>query len=549
MGSVGYPLRSAISLLVICLALSPCKASPPLILSSTTYDSTQGDGFLECLTFSSQHYEIKFYAPESNSYKTILQASIGNLRFASPETPKPRFIVTPSHESQVQTLVVCSRKHGLQIRVLSGGHDYEGLSYTSRVPFVMIDLVNLRSISIDIQDNSAWVQAGATLGEVYYRIAEKSRLHGFPAGFCHTVGVGGHISGGGYGGLMRKYGVAADHVVDARLVNANGEILDRETMGEDLFWAIRGGGAASFGVILAFKINLVLVPPVVTVSAINMTMEPETIAEIVHKWQYAAYSEVPKELSIEVIIFSMANNNNNNGTSSMLIAFQIIFLGPKEELLNLMKEKFHELRLEQNDYIEMSWIESTLFLDGYPNASPLNVLLDRTIPNKEAFKVKSDFVTTPISKIEFKRIFKRFVKEENFVMRLSPWGGRMNAISEKEIAFPHRYGNMYVITYMAWDGNQEGRTRTSHMCIKRSREIYSFMSPYVSKSPRAAYLNNRDLDLGQNKINGNTTYSEARIWGEKYFKNNFEKLVKVKSEVDPSNFFANEQSIPLIPEN
>ncbi|KAK7319325.1 hypothetical protein RJT34_04044 [Clitoria ternatea] len=56
----------------------------------------------------------------------------------------------------------------------------------------------------------------------------------FPAGACPTVG--GHLSGGGYGNMLRKYGLSVCYVVDL-----NGGILE-ENHGEDLFWAIRGGG-------------------------------------------------------------------------------------------------------------------------------------------------------------------------------------------------------------------------------------------------------------------------------------------------------------------
>jgi hypothetical protein len=69
------------------------------------------------------------------------------------------------------------------------------------------------------------------------------------------------------------------------------------------------------------------------------------------------------------------------------------------------------------------------------------------------------------------------------------------------------------------------------------------MTPYVSKRPRAAYINFRDLDLGQN-VEGNTTYEDARAWGEKYFRGNFRKLAMVKAQVDPGQVFWSEQSIP-----
>ena len=73
------------------------------------------------------------------------------------------------------------------------------------------------------------------------------------------------------------------------------------------------------------------------------------------------------------------------------------------------------------------------------------------------------------------------------------------------------------------------------------RELYDFMTPYVSKSPRRAYLNYRDLDIG---VAHNFAYEEGKVYGETYFVDNFDRLVRVKSKVDADNFFRNEQSIP-----
>ncbi|KAF7148495.1 hypothetical protein RHSIM_Rhsim03G0093300 [Rhododendron simsii] len=53
-------------------------------------------------------------------------------------------------------------------------HDYEGLSYTSQKPFVIIDLANLRKITINTVDESAWIEAGGTFGELNYQIAKKT---------------------------------------------------------------------------------------------------------------------------------------------------------------------------------------------------------------------------------------------------------------------------------------------------------------------------------------------------------------------------------------
>mgnify|MGYP003702657561 CR=1 FL=1 len=115
-------------------------------------------------------------------------------------------------------------------------------------------MFDFRSINIDVATETAWVQSGASLGELYLNISQKSKTHAFPGGVCPSVGVGGHFIGAGYGNLMRKYGLSVDNIIDAQLVNVNGKILNRKSMGEDHFWAIRGGGA-SFGGILSWKIK------------------------------------------------------------------------------------------------------------------------------------------------------------------------------------------------------------------------------------------------------------------------------------------------------
>ncbi|KAJ6894835.1 berberine bridge enzyme-like 13 [Populus alba x Populus x berolinensis] len=278
-----------------------------LLLSPFIVSHALQDRFLICLSRTSESsfpFSTVLYTPKNSSFSSVLQYSAQNLRFTLPSVPKPEFIFTPLQESHIQAVVICSKQLGIHLRVRSGGHDFEGLSYVSEIesPFIVVDLVKLRSISVDIEHNSAWVQAGATNGEFYYRISDKSNTHGFPAGTCTSLGMGGHISGGAYGAMLRKYGLAVDNVVDAHIIDVHGRLLDRKAMGEDLFWAIRGGAGGSFGIVTAWK----------------------------------------------------------------------------------------------QDCIETNWINSTVYMSGFANNTPPEVLLQRINMDRAYFKGKSDYARKPI---------------------------------------------------------------------------------------------------------------------------------------------------------
>ncbi|XP_050893794.1 tetrahydroberberine oxidase isoform X1 [Lathyrus oleraceus] len=516
-----------------------------LLYSFTSYAADNHEGFIQCFkSYSNYNYtsisKVVFTQTHS-SYSSILRFSVQNLRFTSNTTAKPLVIVTPLEVLEIQATIICSQRHDMEIRIRSGGHDYEGLSYVSKVPFVVIDLINLREIQIDLENSNAWVQGGATVGELLYKVSQKSKILGFPAGVCPTVGVSGLIGGGGYGFLMRKYGLSADNILDAHIIDVNGRVLDRETMGEDLFWAIRGGGGASFGVIIAWKIKLVHVPSTVTLFNVPKTLE-QNATKLIHKWQLVA-NKLDDDLNIRIIL-ERVNSSTQTRKLTIKVAFESLFLGGVDRLIPLMEEKFPELGLVREDCTEMSWIESVLYLAGFTKNQPLEFLLNRTHNGVLFFKAKSDYVRDPIPDIGFEGLWPMFYEDEAkaAVLIFTPYGGKMDEISDSEIPFPHRAGNIYKIQHLVYWQEEGDEVEKRH--INWMRKLYSYMKPFVSKSPRAAYVNYRDLDIGVNNINGYTSYKKASIWGLKYFKNNFKKLAMVKTKVDPLNFFRNEQSVP-----
>ncbi|XP_074353728.1 berberine bridge enzyme-like 26 [Apium graveolens] len=491
--------------------------------------------FLQCLANNSRSISKVVFTLNNSSYTPILQISINNLRFMTPDTPKPLVIVTPVDESQIQTVIFCSKEFGMNIRIRSGGHDFEGQSYVAQVPFVLLDMTNLRSITVNTTNGTVWVDSGATIGELYCGIAEKSDKLGFPGGLWTNVGIGGFISGGGYGMMRRKYGLAADNVLDARFIDVNGTILTRKTMGEDLFWAIRGGGGSSFGVILSWKVKLVPVPEIVTVFRTVRTLE-ENATDIFYRWQDVA-PRFPKSLDVKCYVQSVLSNvSTREDGKTIKITFESLYLGTKNKLLTLIRDRFPELGLKTEDCSELSWIESGPFFSNHTVGTSPDIMLNRTALPKFNFKGKSDFARSIIPKDGILGIWEMLfnVAPEAALLQFTPYGGRMNEISESAIPFPHRAGTLYMI-YMGVFLDTDASQR-----LKWINSMYDYMTPYVSKNPRAAYVNYLDLDLGNN------TNNEASDWGKRYFKNNFGKLMQVKSVADPDNFFRHEQSIPTL---
>ncbi|CAL1402781.1 unnamed protein product [Linum trigynum] len=502
------------------------------------------ESFLRCMetnTAPEDKISDLIYSPTNPSFNSVLQAYIRNALFNTSSTPKPTIIITPTKIPHIQSAITCTKAAGYLLKTRSGGHDYEGLSYVSDSPFFILDMFNFRSIEIDVANKSGWVQVGATLGELYYRISEKSNVLGFPAGVCPTVGVGGHVSGAGYGNLLRKYGVSTDNVVDAQIVDVNGKLLDRASMGEDLFWAIRGGGGASFGVLIAYKIGLVPVPETVTVFRVEKDLE-QNMTEMAYQWQLVA-PKTTKDLFMRMLL-QPGNSKTKKGEKTVTASVLAEYLGNADSLVALLGKEFPELGLKKEDCLEMSWIQSVLWW-GLDDENNTAALLSRELQSIKSGKRKSDYVVTPIPKASLEGIWAKMMESGKTGFVFNPYGGAMDEVPAAETAFPHRAGNLYKIQYSI--GWKEPGVEAEEKYLGDIRRMYSYMTPFVSKNPRRAYMNYRDLDIGTVKRGSKNSYAEGKVYGDKYFDGNFERLVKVKTAVDPNYFFWNEQSVPVLP--
>ena len=535
------------------LIITACYLVPSLCSVTTNFDE-----IASCFRGQKISNFTLYSSSKASKYFDLLNFSLQNLRFSDISVSKPSAIIIPKSKEEVSSIVLCCRKWSFDMRIRSGGHSYEGISSssssnqaTTSAPFVVIDMMGLDKISVDVKSETAWIEGGATLGQTYYAIAESSNVHAFPAGACPTVGVGGHFSGGGYGFLGRKYGVSADHVVDALLVDARGQILDRDAMGEDVFWAIRGGGGGNWGIVFAWRIRLVKVPEIVTaLSVARLQHKKNQVEKIIQQFQDAV-----QDLDDNFHILVFVSSGLVPGKKGIALIIQGLYQGPRNKAISILTSTFPLMEITEEDCKEMSWIESVDYLSDFSGGQgSISGLKERYFQGKSYFKTKSDYVQKALPNVGIDTLINFLQKQPKAYALLEPYGGIMETTTSDAIAFPHRKGNIFSIEYtITWDEKDHNSGKSSKY-INWLRRFYDAMTRYVSANPRAAYVNYMDLDLGEvtefvssSSSSGpdlSSRVDEARTWGEKYFVKNYERLVMAKSIIDPHNVFRHQQSLP-----
>ncbi len=201
--------------------------------------------------------------------------------------PRPAVIVRVAGPPDVGAAIALARETGLELAVRSGGHS--GAAHGSVDGGIVIDVRDLRDLDIDAAGRTAWAGSGLTAGEFTAAASE----HGLVVGFGDTgsVGLGGIVTGGGVGYLVRKHGLTIDSLLAAEIVTADGttHVVDAEHEPE-LFWAIRGGGG-NFGVVTRFRFRLHELPEAYG-GILVLPATPDTVAGFI-----AASAAASDELS------------------------------------------------------------------------------------------------------------------------------------------------------------------------------------------------------------------------------------------------------------
>ena len=165
---------------------------------------------------------------------------------------RPAMIAFCRCAEDVTAAVRFARRHRLALSVRGGGHDWAGRAV--RPDGMVVDLAGMREVVVDERARVATVAGGALIKD----LVDAAANHGLVAasGSCNGVGMAGLTLGGGYGLLNGSYGLAADNLLSAEVVLADGRrVMAGPDEAPDLFWAIRGGGG-NYGVVTAMRIRL-----------------------------------------------------------------------------------------------------------------------------------------------------------------------------------------------------------------------------------------------------------------------------------------------------
>ncbi|ALK98681.1 FAD-linked oxidase [Massilia sp. WF1] len=168
------------------------------------------------------------------------------------------YAVAARETADIVAAVNFARTHKLRLVVKGGGHSYKGGSNAPDSLLVWPRAMNeVTVIDAFVPQGgkgseavpAVSVGAGAMWIDAYTAVTTKAGRY-VQGGGCTTVGVPGLVQGGGFGSFSKRYGTAAASLLEAEIVTADGQArIANAYTNPDLFWAIKGGGGGSFGVV------------------------------------------------------------------------------------------------------------------------------------------------------------------------------------------------------------------------------------------------------------------------------------------------------------
>ncbi|OUD04956.1 FAD-linked oxidase [Streptomyces swartbergensis] len=459
-------------------------------------------------------------------------------------TPRPDAIIAVYSPEQAVRAVEDAVRVGKRIAVRSGGHCYEDF-VTSADVRIVLDVSQLDQVSFDSEHQAFSVEAGATLGKVY-----KDLYYGWgvtiPGGSCPSVGVGGHIAGGGYGNLSRRHGMVVDHlygvevIVVDRMGKARRVVATRRSDDphRDLWWAHTGGGGGNFGVVLRYLLRS---PQARGRQPGDLLPRPPATAPgLVATWQWAQTDERAfitlvrnhggwHERHPHTELFSsLALTHRATGTLQLLVGVN----GEQQDAGRLMEDYLGQVTAgvgapPETTRSDQPWLTATLGAATYAGGTP--------------FKSKAAFLRRRWTDRQIGVVHQYLTDGDTrwgTSVHVTSFGGEINAVAPDATAFPHRDA-LFSVTYGHYWTDPE-----DHAEIEWIRRFYQEVHAETGGVPvpgdvnGGCYVNYPDADLADPKWN-----TSGVPWHTLYYRDNYPRLQRVKARWDPRDVFRHALSV------
>jgi FAD/FMN-containing dehydrogenase len=419
---------------------------------------------------------------------------------------RPATILRPAGTADVIRAIGLARLSGLPLAIRGGGHSVAGFSMCEGG--IVIDTRGLKGIRVDPHKKTARAQGGVNWGE----FDRETQAFGLATtgGRVTTTGVPGFTLGSGSGWLERKHGFAADNLISADLVTADGEVVTAtENENAELLWGLRGGGG-NFGVVTEMEFRLHEVGPVVYGGL--AAFDPEQSREVISMWRDMS-DDAPEALgwAVASITAPPAPFVPQEWQGKRVIAIAGQFAGDLEEAERLMKP-LRGLKPILDLWQPMPYLAVQQLLDpgnpygarSYWRAYNVGGLDESAI---DTFIERAATIPSPLTA---------------FIML--GLGGAISRVGENDTALSGRNVPFNVHLNGIWETEAEDEENIAWV-----RETTTAFAPYTV--PGMA-------------LNFTTEISSADI--EDSYGGKLQRLRKLKSTYDPTNLFRLNQNIPPV---
>jgi FAD/FMN-containing dehydrogenase len=416
---------------------------------------------------------------------------------------RPDLIARCAGAGDVIAAVNFARENGMVVSVRGGGHSISGACVCEGG--MMIDLATMKGVRVDPVARTVRAEGGATWHDVDY----ETQAFGLAVtgGQVSHTGIAGLTLGGGFGNLMRKFGLSIDNLISADVVTADGRLLTVcADENPDLFWGIRGGGG-NFGIVTSFEYRVHPVGPIIVggMAGFDMSRAGE-ITEFFREYMAGATDDVGMTLAFIT-------------APPLPFVPQHLHFQPVVALLVC-----HAGSLEQGmaDLAPIRALQPDFDVIGPMPYVAIQSIIDDAMPyGKLRYYAKSGFLDELSGAIVDGMVAHCGAPSSPFnATVVVAAGGAVSRVGEDATAFGHRHADFDLTIFGAWtDEDQDDRH------IAWARAFYEDMRPYL----RGVYVNSMADELDR--------ITEA------YPEETYRRLVTIKNTYDPTNFFRLNQNI------